>query len=615
MLRPHDRIDKYEIRERIATGGMGTLYLAHDTTLDRTVALKLFHGDLDRPNAREDFQREARAIAALNNPNIVTIYDSGEHLSQPFLVMEYVRGETLAEFIRRARPDVPVLSRLAWMEELSAAVAAAHARGIIHRDIKPANLMIDAYGRLKVLDFGIARMRGSITSRSTARIATPGYVAPEQIRGGEVDARSDIFSIGVVCYELFTYAEAFGGETEHATTHRALHEDPVPIEQCDPTIDADLAAVVRQAMRRDAAERFQTADLMREALTAVRRRLEATASETIVGRYLPTAPSSAPTVMLPRSLSEHRPRPDTGAGASKPASPRRTTKEVLERQLQEWIALANSHLAAADLTEARAACAEALRLLPDHADALRLSKQIESAGADHTILAPPPVDGGLTGVGEAFDKTRLFVRPAAGAALADVRTGPLDFTAQSSAETHLGPAPVVGVAERTAHAAEATLPPAAPAERPPASRVAAPSRRSPWLLAGIAMAVLAAIGAAWALTRTPAVIVRQSVLIDALPWGTVKAVRGADGHAEVLPADASTPLSLALPPGQYQVTLVGPPPASVSRQIPLVIAEQGAPKPIVERFDGLTADQYFTQFVTPASPAVPPPTEKQEPQP
>src|SRR5262249_10143690 len=161
-------------------------------------------------------------------PNIVTIYDYGDYASQPYIVMEYIHGETLADVIRR-KADLPIQMKLRWLEELCSAVGYAHARGVIHRDIKPPNLMIDSYGRLKVLDFGIARMRGTLATNATAMIGTPGYCAPEQIRGGEIDHRSDLFSIGVVSYELLSYVEPFSGETAHVITHRILNEEPKPL--------------------------------------------------------------------------------------------------------------------------------------------------------------------------------------------------------------------------------------------------------------------------------------------------------------------------------------------------------------------------------------------------
>jgi serine/threonine-protein kinase len=203
MFEPGSQIGRYEIQRRLGRGGMGTVYVAHDPVLGRMVAIKVFAGELDMPDARERFSREARAAAALSHPNIVTVYDFGELDAQPFIVMEYVAGETLAALIRRKVP-VSTADKLRWMEELSAGAGYAHQMQVVHRDIKPANLMIDRTGRLKILDFGIARMLG-IASNTSVMIGTPGYMAPEQITGDPVDHRADQFSIGVVFYELLAY--------------------------------------------------------------------------------------------------------------------------------------------------------------------------------------------------------------------------------------------------------------------------------------------------------------------------------------------------------------------------------------------------------------------------
>src|SRR6185503_13948879 len=164
MLPFPSRISRYDIKSLIGTGGMGTLYLARDTNpnTNRLVALKLLNANLDSGDLRERFAREARALAALNHPNIVNIYDSGEFQGSPFIVMEYVRGETLSEKIKRRAP-MSLAQQLKLMVELCSGLAHAHEAGIIHRDIKPANLMVDQYGRLKILDFGIARVSEGLT--------------------------------------------------------------------------------------------------------------------------------------------------------------------------------------------------------------------------------------------------------------------------------------------------------------------------------------------------------------------------------------------------------------------------------------------------------------------
>ena len=278
MLPDNRVIGRYEIRRHVAHGGMGTLYQAHDPVLGRPVAVKVFRGDLELPDSQARFQREAEAAAKLNHPNIVTIYDSGVFEQQPYMVMEFIDGQTLAHLIRRHEP-VPISTKLRWMEELCSAVAYAHRQNVIHRDLKPLNLMIDAHGHLKVLDFGIARMRGALVSHATARIGTAGYMAPEQIRGGNIDHRSDLFSIGVVCYELISSVEPFAAEVDVAITNRILEDEPKPLQELDPKIEPLLAELVWKALRKDPNSRFQDAESMRTAFAAVRRQIEATQSD------------------------------------------------------------------------------------------------------------------------------------------------------------------------------------------------------------------------------------------------------------------------------------------------------------------------------------------------
>jgi hypothetical protein len=272
------RVGRYEIKSRIGGGGMGTLYLARDTnpTTDRLVALKLLNANLEHADLRGRFEREARSLAALSHPNIVVIHDSGEYAGAPFIVMEYVRGESLAEKIRRRSP-LSLGQKVRLMAELCDGLAHAHAAGIIHRDIKPANLMVDQHGRLKILDFGIARaddgrhtQLAAPLTRLHMAIGTPGYMSPEQIEGLEVDHRTDLFSAGTVCYELLTYREAFAGATTRQIEKRVMHDDPPPIDTLVPGVDPRIVEIVALAMKKDPAERAQSARELYDAFTLVR---------------------------------------------------------------------------------------------------------------------------------------------------------------------------------------------------------------------------------------------------------------------------------------------------------------------------------------------------------
>ena len=273
------QISRYEIKGLIAQGGMGDLYLARDPNTDRLVALKLLLATLDSSDIRGRFEREARALASLNHPNVVHIYDYGDFQGAPFIVMEYVRGETLAEKIKRHAP-MPVSEKLRLMVELCAGLTHAHQAGIIHRDVKPANLLVDQDEHLKILDFGIARVGGSnLTTVGTLgtlmnmQIGTPGYMSPEQIEGGEIDHRTDVFAAGAVCYELLSNREAFSGGNSAEIESHVLTGQPLPLASLVPGVDPELDAIIMRALAKHRDQRYQSASLLGEALEGCRSRL------------------------------------------------------------------------------------------------------------------------------------------------------------------------------------------------------------------------------------------------------------------------------------------------------------------------------------------------------
>ena len=331
MLEPGTQVGRYEIQRRLGRGGMGTVYVAHDPVLGRMVAIKVFAGDLDMPDARERFSREARAAAALNHPNIVTVFDFGEFASQPYIVMEYVPGETLADVIRRKAP-ITIADKLRWMEELCAGAGYAHQMSVVHRDIKPANLMLDRSGRLKILDFGIARMLG-IASNTAVMIGTPGYMAPEQITGEPVDHRSDQFSIGVVFYELLAYVEPFPGDTLPMITHRIVHEEPPPLEQLVPDVSPDIIVDRAAGDAKRSAERFKDAEALRIAIARVRRRYES--DDDCDRPTMPVGRDTTPPGGANRGTGSARRRSNDAVGVAQmtpPPDPRRTDREALARR-------------------------------------------------------------------------------------------------------------------------------------------------------------------------------------------------------------------------------------------------------------------------------------------
>ncbi|HEU4691912.1 MAG TPA: protein kinase, partial [Vicinamibacterales bacterium] len=455
MFEPGTQVGRYEIQRRLGRGGMGAVYVAHDPVLGRMVAIKVFAGDLDLPDARERFSREARAAAALSHPNIVTVYDFGEYESQPFIVMEYVAGETLAAFIRRKAP-VTIADKLRWMEELCAGAGYAHQMQLVHRDIKPANLMIDRAGRLKILDFGIARMLG-LASNTSVMIGTPGYMAPEQITGDPVDHRADQFSIGVVFYELLAYSEAFPGDTLPMITHRILNEEPVPLGRLAPDASPELIAIIQQTLRKNPADRFSDSDSLRAAIARVRRDASNQAWNTIaLSRDTPSPPP-----LGTRGTGSSRRRQDEPAAVAQltpPPDPRRTDREALARrraiQLEAALTQARALMAQGQLEAALDACQQALTYDENHVGALRLEEQIESAMRGKLAAeVNPATAANLDTLWPNFD-----VRP-------------------SEVATQMDPFPATppGGVERTVLRLPTAPPPAPPVD----ATVIAPSRKTP----------------------------------------------------------------------------------------------------------------------------------------
>jgi eukaryotic-like serine/threonine-protein kinase len=271
---PSGFIGRYQTLERIAEGGMGSLYLARDPAIDRLVAIKLLRRGFDTVATRERFAREARAAGRLRHPNIVTIFDVGEHDGDPFIAMEFLAGETLGELIRQGA-RLSLSRRLKLLEELCDGLAYAHRAGLVHRDIKPANLMVDAGGVLKILDFGIVRVSDSGITQAGVLVGTVNYMSPEQVLGTGVDHRSDIFAVGLVAYELLSGRQAFPGTLKDGLLKRLPNAEIEPLGDVVPGLDAEVVAVVARALRKDPADRYQDLTRMRNDFARVRLRIEA----------------------------------------------------------------------------------------------------------------------------------------------------------------------------------------------------------------------------------------------------------------------------------------------------------------------------------------------------
>jgi len=252
--------DRFRLDEKVGSGGMSSVYRAYDPTLERWVAIKLMHRDIsNEADQLERFRREARAVAQLNHPHVVTVIDAGEDEGAPFIVFEYVEGETLKDRIRRLG-RLPVPEAVAYAIEIGRALECAHAHKLVHRDVKPQNVLIDPDGRAKVTDFGIARSLEAQGLTATGRVlGTTDYVSPEQALGHEVNEQSDIYSLGIVLYEMLTGEAPFKADTQVAVAMKHVREPLPDVQRLRPEVSAALAAVVERATAKETQNRYATA--------------------------------------------------------------------------------------------------------------------------------------------------------------------------------------------------------------------------------------------------------------------------------------------------------------------------------------------------------------------
>jgi eukaryotic-like serine/threonine-protein kinase len=401
------RIGRYEILGKLGQGAMGEVFRARDPVLNREVAVKRITAGLDADEMlKKRFRREAEAAATLMHPNIITVYELGLEGEQLFMAMELLDGVDLKHALTERRMSLD--EKVAVALQVCEGVGYAHSKEIVHRDLKPANIHVLPSGKVKILDFGLARLSGSEMTTAGMVMGTPHYMSPEQVRGQKADARSDVFALGCLFYELLTGRRPFDAESMHGVLFKIMQEDPVPLREVDPGIPEPLAQVLEKALQKNPADRHANAGEMLAALRHARRAL-AGRSATHLAHAAPAAapparkpgergaPSSrsgsapaaaaAPQWVLPAvvalslavvavggwALRRHV----LGAAAPPPAAPPAEVQGLVRKAVESQVELARRRLDDGLYAEAVQEAEQALRLDPQSAAARQI---VEEAG-------------------------------------------------------------------------------------------------------------------------------------------------------------------------------------------------------------------------------------------
>ena len=306
--------DRYEVEGRIGTGGMAEVWRGHDRVLNRTVAIKTLLPQFASDASFVDrFRREAQAAARLNHAGIVSVYDSGTDGNTPYIVMEFIEGRTLADYLGSGK-TIPPMEAAKIAQDIAESLAVAHAQGVIHRDIKPANVMVTRDGKVLVMDFGIARLiSGPETAPQTSAVlGTASYLSPEQAQGQPVDARTDIYALGVVMYEMLTGRPPFTGDSPMAIAYKQVNATPPAPSSANPDVPPELDAIVMRALSKNPANRYQTGKEFADDLERAR-----TGGQVLATPLLPAGGEATQVISRPQQTSVLPPVQDEPGGSRK----------------------------------------------------------------------------------------------------------------------------------------------------------------------------------------------------------------------------------------------------------------------------------------------------------
>jgi predicted Ser/Thr protein kinase len=541
------KIGKYDIVEELGRGGMGVVYKAHDSLMERDVAIKVMSDlMLAVPEIRQRFFREARTAGRLSHENITVVYDVGEDEGRPYIVMEYLTGNDLAALIEGNEP-ISFLQKLDYAIQICRGLSYSHANEIVHRDIKPQNIRIVGNGKVKIMDFGIARSLTSTMTTTGAVIGTPFYMSPEQIQGRHVDKRSDIFSFGVLFYELLTGKKPFTGDVPTAVMFKIVYDEPERIDDAQIDHRNGLRDVVMRTLAKDPDNRYQDLAEVADALenivadlrTDERKRMEqfrmrlgkliAESRTLLRGNKFRKARDLVDQAarMDPASTEVARLRNDIAV-----AEERETKRIFIEERLNG----ARRGIEVKDLEKANGLLQEILRVEPEHAEAARLSREVRDAIAYSKT-------GDLR-----YAATR---KPG--------ETDPLVQDTRSGAPTLFvepGKQAPPPVKREPARGRTETPSPAKPERLRPATLIAR-SRKKTYVVAGtVLLVVAAAVFYRTVLYVPPAP--RGYVALNILPWGEVSKIVSEGGREVPLPGKTWTPCRLALPEGLYYIHVANP---------------------------------------------------------